>query len=355
MPKVTFGIIVLNGEPFTRYCLRALYPFAHQIIVVEGAVPAAANIATPDGHSSDGTLDTLREFKRHEDRDKKLTIITAEDEGHLDGFWPGEKDEQSQAYARRATGDYLWQVDVDEFYKPEDMQFILKMIQDDPSIAAVSFKQITFWGGFGYVTDGWYLQWGAGVYHRLFKWGHGYRYVTHRPPTVYDPQGRNLRKIRWINGYKLAERGVFLYHYSLVFPKQVVDKCTYYSHSDWASHAGEALEWAYSNFFSLKNPLRVHNVHQYPSWLERFQGQHPAEIVHLQHHICDGRINVELRRTDDIERVLDLYCYMFKRAVLKMLSPLAKRTRQLRRLGARLKRDVGGVISKIAYHSSHRC
>ncbi len=36
MPKVTFGIIVLNGEPFTRYCLRSLYPFAHEIIVVEG-------------------------------------------------------------------------------------------------------------------------------------------------------------------------------------------------------------------------------------------------------------------------------------------------------------------------------
>ena len=35
-PRVTFGIIVLNGEPFTRYCLRSLYPFAHQIIVVEG-------------------------------------------------------------------------------------------------------------------------------------------------------------------------------------------------------------------------------------------------------------------------------------------------------------------------------
>ena len=55
-PRITFGMIVLNGEPFIRYNLRALYPFAHQIIVVEGAAPAAANIATGDGHSSDGTL-----------------------------------------------------------------------------------------------------------------------------------------------------------------------------------------------------------------------------------------------------------------------------------------------------------
>ena len=38
LPRVTFGIIVLNGEPFTRYCLRALYAFAHEIIVVEGKI-----------------------------------------------------------------------------------------------------------------------------------------------------------------------------------------------------------------------------------------------------------------------------------------------------------------------------
>ena len=43
-------------------------------------------------------------------------MVTAEECGHENGFWPGEKDEQSRAYAARATGDYLWQVDVDEFY-----------------------------------------------------------------------------------------------------------------------------------------------------------------------------------------------------------------------------------------------
>jgi len=49
-PKITFGMIVLNGEPFTRYNLRTLYPFAHEIIVVEGASPLAAHMATPAGY-----------------------------------------------------------------------------------------------------------------------------------------------------------------------------------------------------------------------------------------------------------------------------------------------------------------
>ena len=346
--KVTFGIIVLNGEPFTRYCLRALYPFAHEIIVVEGATLDAAAIATPDGHSIDGTLETLYRFKGEQDPENKVQIVTR------DGLW-SEKDEQSQAYAERATGDYLWQVDIDEFYKPEDMQFILKMLQNDPDITAISFKQITFWGGLDYVTDGWYLQWGAGVYHRLFKWCPGYRYVTHRPPTVHDSQGRNLRGLKWINGSKLAERGVFIYHYSLVFPKQVLDKCKYYSHTDWASHGSEAVEWAYDNFFSLKNPFRVHNVYQYPSWLERFQGQHPPEILRLQQHIRDGRISVELRRTDDIEQVLHLNSYMLRRVALKGLSPLGKQVHQVWSLGVRAKRKFGYVINKIAYPSSRQC
>jgi hypothetical protein len=46
-PTITFGMIVLDGMPFLPYNLRALYPFAHQIIVVEGASPGAAVIAGP--------------------------------------------------------------------------------------------------------------------------------------------------------------------------------------------------------------------------------------------------------------------------------------------------------------------
>ena len=102
-PCISFGIIVLNGGPFTLSCIRALYPHAQEIIIAEGACEAARNIATPDGHSQDGTLDLLREIKKLEDPENKISIITAEDEGHPDGFWPGEKHQQSQAYAKRAT------------------------------------------------------------------------------------------------------------------------------------------------------------------------------------------------------------------------------------------------------------
>ena len=95
---------------------------------------------------------------RDEDRDGKVRLVTAEDEGHPDGFWPGEKDEQSRAYATRAAGDYLWQVDVDEFYRPDDMRRILGLLAADPSIQAVTFPTVTFWGAPDCVADGWFLR-----------------------------------------------------------------------------------------------------------------------------------------------------------------------------------------------------
>lgn len=49
-PKITFGMIVLNGLPFIKYNLIELYPYAHQIIIVEGACKTAEAIADKNGH-----------------------------------------------------------------------------------------------------------------------------------------------------------------------------------------------------------------------------------------------------------------------------------------------------------------
>lgn len=321
-PKISFGIIVLNGMPFIKYCLRQLYPFAHEIIVVEGASKKAAAIFTPDGHSTDGTLDALYQFKTEEDPENKVKIITK------DGFW-SEKDEQSQAYAEQATGDYLWQVDIDEFYKPEDMQRIIQMLSDDPTITAMSFKMITFWGGFDYITDGWYLRRGAEIYHRLFRFGPGYKYITHRPPTVIDPSGRNLRDIKWVDGYTLAKMEIYLYHYSLVFPKQVYEKAKYYTNQDWI-HSDKAIEWAEKVYMTLSNPYRVHNVYNYPSWLERFQGTHPPEIYRLKGDIQKGLANVVCRQTKDVEHILNSKTYQLGCIVLKGFGPIDSSIRQIK-------------------------
>ncbi len=330
LPKVTFGIIVFNGEPFTRYCLRALYPFAHEIIVVEGATVSASTIATLDGHSTDDTLETLRRFKDEEDREDKVQIVIR------DGFW-SEKDEMSQAYAARATGDYLWQVDIDEFYRPEDMKLIMNMLLQNTDITAVSFKIINFWGSLDYVTDGWYLRNGAEIFQRLFKWGTGYSYVTHRPPTITNDTGHDVRTIKWADGYELAQRGIFLYHYSLLFPKQVQEKCEYYEHAEWVKKKG-IQNWAKGCFMHLQRPFRVHNVYEYPSWLERFHGTHPPEIMHMWKDIEEGRIKIDIRLNEDVENLLSSWCYILKRTMVKQLNNVDRFYRKARRFASLIKR-----------------
>ncbi len=335
-PRVTFGIIVLNGEPFICYNLRALYPYAHQIIVVEGATQGAKNVATSGGHSHDTTLDTLRQFKMEEDPDNKLIIITK------DGFWT-EKDEMSQAYAERATGDYLWQVDVDEFYQPEDIEAVLKMLRDDSSITAVSFKTITFWGAPDYIVDGWYLRRGAEVYHRLFKWGAGYTYVTHRPPTVHNADGQDMRNIHWVTADEMEQHGIRMYHYSLLLPKQVIEKCDYYSHAEWAKRQG-ALDWVHHAYLSLNRPYHVHNIEEYPSWLTRYTGTHPPQILAMWQTITQENSGFDIRRRNDIERLLNSISYKAGRSII-MLADMP--TMKIKTLKQKIKSRLAGLTPNI--------
>jgi hypothetical protein len=219
-------------------------------------------------------------------------------------------------------------VDVDEFYRAEEMERVLRMLRDDAEISAVTFKQITFWGGLRYWTDGWYLRRGATYYDRLFKWGPGYTYATHRPPTVLDTAGRDQRKVQWIDGETMAKQGVRLYHYSLLLPKQVIEKCDYYSNAAWAARSG-AVRWAQDVYLSLKRPYRVHNVYAYPSWLERYDGPHPEQVERMMSDLSAGIGSAQVRRTDDIERLLASPYYRAGRHALKVLDPVDRRLRAL--------------------------
>lgn len=319
LPRITFGVIVLNGEPFTRYCLRSLYPFAHQIIVVEGGHEDTAAVATPDGHSTDGSLATLRRFKEEEDPLDKLEIVTR------DGFWPKtdafghHRTAQSQAYAERATGDYLWQVDIDEFYRPEDMSAVLDMLYRRPDVTAVSFYLRAFWGRPEYEIDGW--KWKRRDVHRLFKWGPGYTYVTHEPPTVTDARGRDLRSLRWAAGDDTARMGVFLYHYSQLFPRQVREKALIYCDEKPESCDGLA-EWVESGYLRLDQPFRVERHFWEPSWLKRHRGRHPDAVAQMMRDIESGIVQEELRPQDDVERLLSSWWYRPACMGLAALKPV---------------------------------
>lgn len=315
-------MIVLNGEPFTRYCIRAIYPHAYEIIVVEGAVEKARSIATADGHSTDSTRETLASVKANEDPDNKITIISR------DGFWD-DKTVMSQAYTELATGDYLWQVDSDEFYLDEDIETIRNLLARDPTIDGASFRWLVFWGNENYITDGWMLRATKG-FNRLFRWEQGSDYNHYGPdpkgPTVTTPEGFRVTDGNWLAADYLAEQGIYLYHFSLVFPSQVLKKAQGYA--DGVSprvDASQMYDWAQQNWISLSNPFRVHNRYQFISWLERYKGPLPKASVEMFDDIRSGKVDCPLRNMRDAIRIEQSPYYRLKRSFLRYAGDIIKR------------------------------
>jgi hypothetical protein len=237
-------------------------------------------------------------------------------------------------------------VDIDEFYKPDDIRAIMAMLIKDTTISAVSFDQIQFWGGFSSYFDSWRLRGGMNTFHRLFRWGPGYTYETHRPPTVLSPDGIDTRKIHWVSGAETARRGIRLYHYSFIFPQEVRRKSEYYARTFPASLA-HMDHWAERVFESLRRPFAVDHIMSGPSWLERFVGTHPPQIVALRSDIESGRMDVEVRRTDDIERLLLSPWYRLGRIGLKLLEPIDRRLGHWGRRFVHLLADPLGAMSNV--------
>ena len=68
-----------------------------------------------------------------------------------------------------------------------------------------------------------------------------------------------------------------------------------------------------------------------PAWIERYDGPHPPETLRMMEDIRAGKLDVELRRTDDIERLLHSRRYWAGRTALKALDPVDRAWRWSKR------------------------
>ncbi len=228
------------------------------------------------------------------------------------------------------------------------MNRVLEMLRADPEITAVSFWETTFWGDLETVVNGWYQRRGASEYHRLFKWRPGYVYSEHRPPTVHTPDGTDLRALRWLRGRELSRQGIGLYHYSLLFPRQVLEKESYYQA---AGFRNEAMKWSVDCYLGLQQPFRVHNVSAYPSWFEQFSGSHPPAISQLWHDLEIGVIAEEKRSNEDVVRLMSSRGYPLARGLLRLADyPDRLRIAILSiagRLGRRTKQGAWSILRRL--------
>jgi hypothetical protein len=146
--------------------------------------------------------------------------------------------------------------------------------------------------------------------------------------------GRELETARWISGEKMRKRGIFMYHYSYVLPKQAEQKVGYYSNVAWSDAFRENRAWLKDSFYGLKAPFFL-GERGWPilQWLERFRSTHPQAIMRLRNDIKEGRISVTQRPTRDIEKLLDSFAYKVLTTLLRTVMPLYWRIQKMTRSG----------------------
>jgi len=212
--KITYGLIVYNGDFTLRQLLTSIYPHAHAICISEGTVGYFKNKGITT--SSDNTNKILEEFP---DPLNKIKVVH--------GTWD-EKDNMCKSWFEfvPTDTDYIWCQDSDEIFTDENIEKV-KCFLNEYQPTSLGFKSDTFWGGFDRIISGFEREWN---FKRILKYENGCQYRTHRQPTLSlngnDIVGKD------INGNDLyAKTGVTMQHYSYVSGNQVKEKIEYYENA----------------------------------------------------------------------------------------------------------------------------
>lgn len=275
--KIAFGMIVLNGNYVLKEALESIYPYANQILISEGPVEwwQSQGVTT----STDGTNEIIDNFP---DPGNKITIVHSTYK---------EKDEQCQAYMQHLNddNDYIWNLDSDEIFKPEDIEKIIELLEIK-KYTTVSFKSLSFYGGFDDVISGFEEN---VPFIRIRKIYPGSYWKTHRPPTIAHKLGTKLLPEKVLDFNTLANTyGIRMYHYSYVFPNQVSQKIMYYKKAISKDDAIDNyfnevyLPWVSSNSeYRKKIEQKYQGVHEFkphkrtPTFTRKFEGNHPNIIL----------------------------------------------------------------------------
>jgi hypothetical protein len=271
--KIAFGMIVFNGDFVLQECLESVYPYATQILISEGPVRYWQDEGFTT--STDKTNEILDNFP---DPENKITVVHGQFE---------EKDEECRAYMpyMRDDIDYVWNLDSDEIYKPEDIETIIKVLEEE-QYTSVGVRSCSFYGGFDDFIGGFELA--TDNFLRIFKVYPGATWKTHRPPTIIAPEGTDTLREKHLDSDTLWKKyGVQMYHYSYVFPKQVKEKIEYYKAKVSRQHCHPNyyediyLPWIRGNRSVEQDWNGVHEFNpniRSESFTRSFTGSHPKGI-----------------------------------------------------------------------------
>lgn len=167
-----------NEQEFARIVLSSIYDEVDRIIVIEGAVANRPN-ATPDGHSTDDTLQIIKDFKANHDPKKKVVLIS------INKPWKNLEEMKQTFLDLSIPGDWMIINDADELYRPEDIRRLRRAIELEPHAQEFVPNFLHFYGDFNHIAKPG-AEWNC-QHQRIFKYIRGMKYNTH--PVVLDPAG----------------------------------------------------------------------------------------------------------------------------------------------------------------------
>lgn len=218
-PRYAFTLAYQAGHllPFRDFA-RRLLAAVDRWVVVEGAAHPRGSTAWCRPHpgpwqSDDGTRRALLRLQaQHPER---VTVILGPPAG-----WPG-KDEMVRAAVdalrREPLPAYLWQVDADEHWTPDNLTAAEQALE--AAGATCGEFLCDYYLGPQLRAVG---EWGEGTalpYRRLWRWA-GEQFARHEPPELVGGNGRTVR---------LPQRFA---HFAYYFERDVAFKARYYGGHD---------------------------------------------------------------------------------------------------------------------------
>ena len=273
--KITYGIIVLNGDFIFRQVLESIYESAHAICIAEGSV----SYWNKQGiiNSTDDTVKIIKEFP---DKENKIKLV----QGTCN-----EKKEQCEAWFNLVPQDtdYVWCVDSDEVHTPENINKVIEYLEHKKP-TSLGFQSDSFYGGFERIIGGFERE---HSFKRILQYKRNSTYLTHRQPTL-ALNGQPIKGNDILGSQLFKDTGVSMWHGSYISPKQVYEKIKYYESSviskgNCIPNYFKDVYWEWVLFPEKRESIekKWNGVQEFmphargACYTEKYTGKHPEIIV----------------------------------------------------------------------------
>ena len=131
----------ISGYTQTRNCIEQKYPWEQSI---KSLLSFCDEVVVVDGGSTDGTWERLLDIQKIDHRVKPFQFVRDWSDKRFALF-----NGQQKAEARKkCTGDFCWQVDIDEVVHEDDAQKIIDLAKNFPKgVDLIALPVVEYWGG----------------------------------------------------------------------------------------------------------------------------------------------------------------------------------------------------------------